>query len=227
MTESDPALLSSFGEVRFLAQKGGKISIDGRHLLDPGQIRRRFEPGEDCIGDLASRNFFFAVTARNIARPKTDIFAVGMIHRSEKDDRMTVFAPTDILVPKNFHEIARLRLREIRKVSSESEFVKQAASSGAVGVPAAPNPFAIALVANHKLVQRCKIELELAAVAQGFDRFDEDDISRARAETRIRRGRDDEEFSRFEVRGRFQLNFGEVRDGVIAAARHLLDLLEN
>ena len=150
-----------------------------------------------------------------------------MVHRPEKDHRMTVFASANVFVPKNFHEIAGLRLREIGKVSSESKLVKQTASSGAVGVPAPPNPFAIALIANHELVQRGKIELELPTVAQRFDRFDENDVSRARAEARIGRCRDNEKFSRFKMRGGLQFNLGEVRDGIVATARHLSHLLED
>ena len=140
---------------------------------------------------------------------------------------MTAFAPADILVPKNFHEIAGLRLREISKVSSEAEFVKQTRGSGSVRVPATPNAFAIVLVTNHKLVQRREIELELAAVAQSFNRFDEHDVSRARAEAGVRRGRDDEEFSRFKMRGGLQFDLGEMRDGILAAARHFSHLLED
>jgi len=138
-----------------------------------------------------------------------------------------MLAPTDILVPKNLHEIARLCLRKIGEVPAEPKLVKQAACSGAVGVPATPNPFAIVLIANDQLIQRREIELELPTVAQRFNCFDEHDVSRSRTEARIRRGRNDEEFSGFKMRGRFQFDLGEVRDGIFAAARHLPHLLED
>src|SRR2546421_7213361 len=114
---------------------------------------------------------------------------------------MTAFAPTDILVPKNFHEIAGLRLREIGKVSSEPKLMKKTTSSRTIGVPATPNAFAIVLIANHQLIQRRSIELELPTIAQGFECFDENYVSRARAEARIRRGWNDKEFPGFEMRG--------------------------
>jgi len=227
MTASNSALLRRFGEVRLLAQKRGQINIDDGHIVDPGEIGRRFEARKNRVRDLAARNFLFAVTVRDVARPVAHVFAVGVVHRPEKNDRVTAFASADVFVPKNFHEIAGLRLREIGEVSSKLELVKQTASSGAVGVPATPNPFAIVLIANHKLVQRGEIELELPTVAQSFDRFDENDVSRARAEARIRRGRDDKEFSRFKMRGGLQFDLGEVRDGIFPAARHLPHLLED
>src|SRR5437763_4703973 len=160
MTALNPAHLSRFGEVRFLSQKRGEISIDRRQIVDPGQIRRCFESGKNCIGDLASRNFFFAVTARNITRPKADVFAVGVSYRPQKNDGVTVFASTDVLGPKNIHEIARLRLREIGEVPSEPELVKQTASSGAAGVPPTPHAFTIVLIANDELIQGRNVELQ-------------------------------------------------------------------
>src|SRR5258708_35232002 len=99
---------------------------------------------------------------------------------------MAPFAPTDIFVPENFHEIARLRLRKVGEISSESELVKQTRGSGSVRIPATPNAFAVVLVANHKLVQGGEIKLELPTIAQSFNCFDEHDVSRARAKTRIR-----------------------------------------
>src|ERR1700736_963948 len=227
MTALDPALLCRFGEIRFLAQKRGEINIDHRNVVNAREIGGRFESGENGVRDLASWNFLFAVTMRNVARPEAHVLAIGMVDCPEKDHRVAAFAPADILVPKNLHEIARLRLCEIGKVSSEAEFVKQTRGSGSVRIPPTPNPFAVVLIANHKLVERGEIELELAAVAQSFNRFDEHDVSRARAEARIRPGRYDKEFSGFEMRGGLQFDFGEVRDGIFSATRHLLHLLED
>src|SRR5713226_323787 len=150
-----------------------------------------------------------------------------MICCSKKNYRVTALASADIFVPENFHEIARLRLREIGEVPSEAQLVKQTRGSGTVGVPAAPNALAVVLIANHELVQRGEIELELPAVAQGFDRFDENNVSRARTEARIGRGRDNKEFPGFKMRGRLQFDLGEMRDGIFAAARHFLHLLED
>ena len=140
---------------------------------------------------------------------------------------MTVFASADVIVPKDFHEITRLRLREISEVTAKPKLVKQSRCSRAVRVPASPHSFAVALVANDELIQGSVIELQLAAVTQLLDCFDEHQIRRPGAEADIWLRWDDEKFARFKMGGGLQFDRGEVRDGIFAAARHLARLLEN
>src|SRR5690242_21238767 len=123
---------------------------------------------------------------------------------------MSAFAAADVVVPENFHEIAGLRLCEIGEVPAEPELVKQSTGAGTVRVPSAPNAFAVVLIANDQLIQRREIELQLAAVAQRLDRFDENQIRRAGTETHVRLCRDDEEFSGFEMRSRLELDLRDV-----------------
>lgn len=72
---------------------------------------------------------------------------------------MPVLAPAYVFVPKNFHEIAGLRSAKIDKVAPDTELMKQARCAWAVGIPAAPNAFAIALITDDQLVQSSEIEL--------------------------------------------------------------------
>src|SRR6516162_2293674 len=150
-----------------------------------------------------------------------------MLRRAEKNHRMSAFALADIVVPKDFHEIAGLRLRKIGKVPAEPELVKQTRGAGTVRIPASPNAFTIVLIANDELVESCVVKFQLAAGPQHFDGLNKDDVGRARAKTGIRRSWDYEEFSRFKMRSRLQLDFGEVRDRIFAAGRHFAHLLEN
>ena len=169
MTALNPAILGRFGEVRFLAQERGEVSIDHWNVVDPRQIGRRFESRENRIGDLAAWNFLLAVAVRDVARPEAHVLAVGMIRRPEKNDGVAAFAPADVIVPENFHEIARLRLREIGEVVAEAELVKQTRSSGSVRIPATPNTFAILLIANDELIQRREIELAVRQATGNSD----------------------------------------------------------
>src|SRR5438045_6721655 len=97
--------------------------------------------------------------------------------------------------PKNFHVIARLRPGEVIEVMSETEFVEEPRGAGPIGVPATPDAFAIALMANHEAFERRIIEIERAARAQRLDCFHEDQISRARAIAGRRRVWLDEKFA--------------------------------
>jgi len=86
---------------------------------------------------------------------------------------MSAFTPSDIVVPKNFHEIAGLRLREIGKVPAEPELIKQSRRARAVRIPPSPHAFSVMLIANDQLVQSCEVELQLSAIAQFLDGFNE------------------------------------------------------
>src|SRR5437870_13613840 len=97
------------------------------------------------------------------------MLTVRPIHCSEENDRVTALAPAHVFVPKDFHEVARLRLRKIGEVVTEPELMEQARRAGTVCIPAAPNSFAVALVADDQLIQGGEIELQLSVIAQGLD----------------------------------------------------------
>ena len=103
--------------------------------------------------------------------------------------------------PKNFHEIARLRFGEVIEVPAQVHLIREARRAGAVGVPSAPNAFAVALTTNHQAFESRMIEIERTLRAQGLDRFHEDEVGRAGAVARRGRVRHNEEFSGFEMSG--------------------------
>jgi len=138
------------------------------------------------------------------------MLAVSALDGSEKDHRMSAFAPSDIIVPENFHEVARLSLREIGKVTAKPKFIKQSRRPWAVRVPTSPHALSIMLIPDNQLIQGGEIELQLAAVAQLFDGSNENQIGRSRAETHIRFRRNDEKLSGFEMRGGLQFYFCNV-----------------
>ena len=116
---------------------------------------------------------------------------------------------------------------EIGEVAAEAKLVEEPRGSGTVRIPPTPDAFPVVLVANDQLVERGKIDLQRAARAQRFDRFNKHDVCRAGTEARKRRSRDNEEFSRFKMRRGLQLDRGEMRHGIVPAARHVLNLLQN
>src|SRR5882724_3953195 len=105
--------------------------------------------------------------------------------------------------------------------------MKKAGSARPIGVPPAPNPFAIALISNDQLFQRGIIDVQLTAGAQSLYRPDEHEIGCARAETWRGRRRQDEKFAGLEMGRRLQANVGETRNRIMAALRHLFDLVED
>src|SRR6476619_2855337 len=131
-----------------------------------------------------------------------------MLSGAKKNHGVAAFTTTHIVVPKDFHEIARLRLRKIGEVSAQAEFVKQSRGSGTVRVPTSPHAFTVMLVANDQLVQRRIVELELPAVAQLFNRLNENQVGGARTKTHIRLRRGDKKFSGFKMSGGLQFYFG-------------------
>src|ERR1700730_11438336 len=140
---------------------------------------------------------------------------------------MTALAPADVLVPENFHEIARPRLGKVIKIRAEPEFVKETRCARTIRIPPAPHSLTVTLISNNELVESREIEFQLPAGAQLLDRSDEDEIRRARAKTRKRPFRKREQLARFEMRGGLQLDLGVVRRGILAAARHFPNLFEN
>ena len=138
---------------------------------------------------------------------------------------MSVLVPSHLARPENFHEIARPGLIDIVEISTKPQLVKQTRGARAICVPASPDAFSIVLVANDQAFKRAVVETQLATFAQSFDRSDKHQICRARTETGPRRN--DKEFSRLEMRRRFQANLCKMRNRVTTAFRHLPDLLQN
>ena len=125
--------------------------------------------------------------------------------------------------PENFHEITRLRLIDIVEISTEPQLVKQTRGARAICVPAAPDAFSIALVTNDQALKRVVVQTKLTMFAQSFDRSDKHQIRRARTETRPRW--DNKEFPRLEMCRRLQTNLCKMRNRILAAFRHPVDLL--
>src|SRR5436190_3775493 len=154
-------------------EKAREISVDRRRAQGAGQIRRRIEPGKNCVHDLGARNASLAVAAGNVARPEADVIQPRPPFHAEINDRMTVLRAAYFRGPEDFHEIAGLRLGEVVEVFAEIHFVKETGGAGTVRVPSAPDAFAVALVANKEAVERRVIETKRAARAQDFDGLDE------------------------------------------------------
>ena len=112
--------------------------------------------------------------------------------------------------PENLHEIAGLRLIETIEVPAEPQFVKKARGARAVGVPSSPDAFAVALISNDQLFQGGIIEVKLPTRAQRLDRSNEDQICRARAETRRTGRRENKKFAGLEMRRSLQADLCEM-----------------
>jgi hypothetical protein len=105
---------------------------------------------------------------------------------------MSVLVSANRPRPENFHEITRLGPIDTVEVSAEAEFMEQTRRAGPIGIPAAPNAFSIALIANDQALKRAVVQTKLTTFAQSFDGSDKNQIGRTRAETRPRR--DNKEF---------------------------------
>ena len=156
--ESKPALRAGFRNAGARSKERRQIRIDEWGVVDPREISRRLKTRKNGVGDLASRNAFFAVAGRNVARPITDILAVRTILHAEEDRRMSVLVSPDLPRPENFHEIARFRLIEVIEVLSKLQLVKQTGCARPICIPAAPDAFAIALISDDQSLQRGIIE---------------------------------------------------------------------
>jgi len=94
-----------------------------------------------------------------------------------------VLVLADLARPKDFHEIAGLRLIETIEVVAEPQLVKEARCAWAISVPAAPDAFPVALISDDQVLQSGGIEIHLAPRPQRLDCFNEDQIRCARAKT--------------------------------------------
>src|SRR5262249_6329902 len=133
--------------------KTREIAVNLWRSLDPTQISGRIKARENCVHDLRPRHTSLPVPKGNIARPKAHIIEAELLFRPEVNHGMAMFAATHLGRPKDLHEIARLSLREIIKVAANIQLVEKAGGAGTVGVPAAPNSLAIALIADHELIE--------------------------------------------------------------------------
>lgn len=89
----------------------------------------------------------------------------------------------DLARPKDFHEIAGLRLIETIEVAAEPQLVEKARCAWAISVPTAPDAFPIVLISDDQVLQSGGIEIQLTPRPQRLDCFNEDQIGRARAKT--------------------------------------------
>jgi len=105
---------------------------------------------------------------------------------------MSVLVSSHLARPENFHEVTRFRLIDVVEIATKPQLVKETRRARAIRVPSSPNAFSIVLVANDQAFKRGVVQTKLTAFAQSFDRSDEDQIRRARTETRPRR--DNKEF---------------------------------
>ena len=117
---------------------------------------------------------------------------------------MAVLASAYLLRPEYFHEIARLPVVKVIEVLAQPQFMKKPGCARAICVPATPDSFAIVLIANNELLERGEIEMKLPLCTQGFDRPDEDQISRPRAETGEWRRREDKKLAGLKMGRGFQ-----------------------
>ena len=105
--------------------------------------------------------------------------------------------------------------------------MKKAGGPGAIGVPPAPDPFAVMLISNDQLFQGGRIKVKLAPCAQGFNCPDEYEIGRAGTKTGRGRGRQNEKLAGLKMCRALKTDLGEMRNRITAALRHLFDLFEN
>src|SRR6267143_708839 len=179
-----PAFCLGLFERRSGAEQTREILVHGGRSLRARKISRRIEPRENGMGDLAARHALFAVTGGDIARPVAHVIETKFFFHAEVDHGMAVLGAAYFWRPENFHEIAGLRFGEIIEILSEVHLVEEPSCSRPVGVPSAPDAFAIALTADYEAFARGVIEMEKTPRAQGLDRFHENKISRARAVAR-------------------------------------------
>ena len=81
---------------------------------------------------------------------------------------MSVLAFAYLPGPKDFHEIARLRLIKVVEVLAKSQFMEETGGTRSICIPSTPDSFAVPLISNDKLLQSGKIELKLTPRAQSL-----------------------------------------------------------
>src|SRR5262249_10773530 len=102
--------------------------------------------------NFRTRHFFLAVAHSDVARPIAYVLAVLVLRCAKENHRVPALTPANVVVPKDLHEVARLRLGKIGKIAAEPELVKQSRRAGSVRIPASPHAFAVALLANDQLI---------------------------------------------------------------------------
>jgi hypothetical protein len=220
-------LAGGFSKAGTFPKQRRQIRIDDRRAADAGQIGWHLQAGKDGVGNFCPRHGFFAVTVGHVARPEAHVFDAAAVFRSQENNGMSALAAADALRPKDFHEIARPRLSETVEIAAETELMKKARRAWSVRVPSAPNAFAIALISNDQLIERGEVELKLVTLAQGLEGPNKDKVGRTGTEAGVRRFWNNKEFPRFKMGSGLQSNFGEMGNGVFAAARDFFDLFED
>src|SRR4051794_31128574 len=121
-----------------------------------------------------------------------NVLTVRPFFGAEENHGMAALRFSDLLRPEDLHEVTWLGFGEVIEIPTQAKFMKQSRGPGAVSVPSSPDSFAVALIANHELVKRGKIELELPVSPQLFKRANKDKVGSAGTKTRRRGRREDE-----------------------------------
>src|SRR5205809_7962665 len=109
-------------------------------------------------------------------------------------------------------------------IRPQLQLVKKTGRAWPICIPAAPNSFTIALIANDQLFQGGVIEMKVASCTQSLNRSNEDQICCSRAETWSRR--QNEKFPRLEMRRRLQAVLCKMRTRIHVVLRHLVNWLK-
>jgi hypothetical protein len=225
---SKAALLAGLGEAGSGGDQAGEVGVDFRGGLDAGEVCGGFEAGKDDLGDPAAGDAFLAVACGDVAGPEADVWLAVLHFGAEEDDGVAVLCAADFRGPEYFHEIAGFCALEVGEVGAEAEFVEEAGGAGAVGVPAAPDTFAIALaVVDDEGFHGIGVELEAAIALELLDGFQENEVGGAGAEAGGIGGGEDEEFAGLEMCGADEGDGGDAGCAVLAAEGHGADFAED
>ena len=222
-----PALCFRFFVAGARIQQARQILVHRRSAQRARQVPRGVEPGENRVHYLGPGDTPLPVATRNVARPKPDVIKSGSFFHAEINDGMAVLGPANFRRPKNLHEIAWLRMGEIVEIFSEVHLMEEPRSPRTVGVPAAPDAFAVALVANEQTFERREIQTQSAARAQRFDGLDENQIGGARTVARGSRIGHDGKNARFKMGGGLEPDGRGAGSGISSTRWHRPDLVED
>lgn len=110
--------------------------------------------------------------------------------------------------PENLHEVTGFGLIDVVEIWTQPQLVKQTRSAGPICIPPTPDALSIVLVADDQALQRAVVKTKLATLPQSFDRSDENEICRARTETRPRRN--NKEFAGLKMCRRLEANLRKM-----------------
>src|SRR4030095_3664580 len=109
-----------------MLQAAGKERVRRWQSRKPAHPGRAFKTGEDGPGDFRTRDCFLAVSARLVARPKSDMLRAADHLGAEVHNGMSAFATADFGRPENLHEIARASTVPVDEVRPEARLREHA-----------------------------------------------------------------------------------------------------